>query len=268
LLKTLSSILKENWQWRKQISRLAMFDLIKKSRGAVFSWAWLFAKPLVFILVFWFALDIGLRVGREMSPPYFLWLVAGLIPWFFMQEMLSAGADVLHRYSYLVTKIKFPLSGIPTIFGLSTLIVHLGLVAILFIIYFAMGMPLDIYLVQVPFIIILMFLFFYLYSLFTSLLSALSKDFANLLKALITPLFWLSGIIFDSTTLSIQWIKTVLLFNPITFFATAFRDAFHTKMWVWDNPKSLGMFGVVFIVTLLATLITHKRLAKEVPDVF
>jgi len=202
-----------------------------------------------------------------MDPPFFLWLVAGLVPWFFMQEMLNAGSDVLHRYSYLANKIKFPISGIPTIFGISTLIVHLGLVVVLLIIFFAAGIPLDLFLIQVPFIIITMFLFFLMYSLTTSLLCALSKDFANLIKAIVTPLFWLSGVLYDPTTITILWVKRFLLFNPITFFATAYRDAFYTKTWIWDDLHRLGAFGVVFLATFITMLLLYKRLSKEVPDV-
>lgn len=265
MFKTLATICKDNWQWRKQIGRLAVFELIKKSRGAVLSWAWLFIKPGIYIFVFWFALEIGLRAGKDAYPPYFLWLVAGLIPWFYMQELLGGGSDVLHRYSYLVNKIKFPLSGISTFFNLSSLMIHLGLVVVLFIIYFALGLPPDLYLLQVPFIILVMFTFFTMYSILTSQLSALSKDFSNLIKAFMTPLFWLSGIIFNVADLP-QSIQNVLLFNPITTFSTAFRDAFYNKVWVWENPQFLISFGIVFLITLVLMLIVYKRLNEEVPD--
>ena len=267
MLKTFTTILKDNWQWRKQIVRLAVFDLVKKSRGAKLSWMWLFIRPLIYIFVFWFTLDIGLRVGENMDPPYYLWLISGLIPWFFMQDMLRVGSDILHRYSYLVTKIKFPISGIPTIFGISSLIVHLGLVVILLAIYFIMGMPLDLYLIQVPLIIFIMFFFFVVNSHVMSLLSAISKDFANLIKALVTPLFWLSGILYDPLSINIGWIKTILLFNPITFIATAFRNAFYTKTWIWNDLYMLAAFAGIFLVTMIVALLTHKRLSKEVPDV-
>ena len=143
-MSTLGTILKDNWAWRKQIGRLALFELVKKSRGAVLSWSWFFIKPAMYIFCFWFALDIGLRVGSGAgeagAPPYILWLCAGLIPWFFMQDMLGAGIDVMHRYPYLVNKIKFPLSGISTIFTSATMLVQLMLMAALFVIYFACGM--------------------------------------------------------------------------------------------------------------------------------
>jgi teichoic acid transport system permease protein len=239
---------------------------VKKSRGAVLSWFWLFARHLIFIVIFWFALDIGLRAGRDMDPPFFLWLVVGLIPWFFMRDMLGAGSNTFRRFSYLVNKMKFPLSGIPMIFNISTLVVHLGMVIVLFLIYFFMWMPFDLYLLQIPFIIVLMFIFFYMYSLITSLLSALSKDFANLVRAMVTPIFWVSGIIFNVANVEVQWVKNVLLFNPVTFFATAFRDALYYKVWVWQDFRALACFILVFLITMIIMFVLYRHLAKEVPD--
>jgi len=201
-----------------------------------------------------------------MDPPFFLWLLFGLIPWFFMREMLSSGSSTFRRYSYLVNKMKFPLSGIPMIFNISTLVVHLGMNVVLFAIYFFMGMPLDLYLLQIPFIIVVMFVFFYMYSLMTSLLTALSKDFANLVRAMVTPLFWMSGVIFNVANIEIQWVKNVLLFNPITFFVTAFRDALYYKVWVWQDFRALTCFILVFLVTVMVMYILYRHLAKEVPD--
>ena len=187
---TLSEILKEQWQWRKQILSLGLFDLKKTSAGAVLGPLWFFAKPAVYILVFWFALEVGLRSADQTGSdvPYILWLMGGLIPWFYIQEILG---------SYLVTKIKFPLAGIPTIFSISTFVIQLGLVVALLVVYFICGQPLDLYLLQLPVALVLMFVFFNMFSLVTSLLSAISKDFMNLMKTLSTPLFWLSGIIFN-----------------------------------------------------------------------
>lgn len=267
MFKTLATIIKDNWQWRKQIGRLAKFELIKQSRGAVLGWFWLFAKPLIFIAVFWFALDIGLRAGRDMDPPYFLWLISGVIPWFFMRDVLNKGTDVLHRYSYLVTKIKFPLSGISTLNILSIATIHLGLVLVLLVLYFAFGMQLDLYLIQIPVLIIIMILFFNMVSILTSQISAISKDFKNLITSIVTPLFWLSGIIFNVADLEIEWIKSILLFNPITFFASSYRDALYYKTWIWEEPLALLCFGAVFLATLIVMLLVYKRLNKEVPDV-
>lgn len=269
VLSTLATILKDNWEWRKQIGRLALFDLVKKSRGAVLGWAWFFIKPAMYIFCFWFALEIGLRAGNSDAgaPPYILWLCAGLIPWFFMQDMLGPGLDVLHRYSYLVNKIKFPLSGISTIFSGATLIVELMLMVALFVIYFACGMPLDVYLLQVPILLVLMFLFWNTVSILFSQLSAMSKDVKNLMSVMSTPFFWLSGVLFDVKDIHIGWVQTMLDFNPITFFVTAFRGAFYDKTWFWNDPSACVGFVVVFAITLLAALFVYKKFNEEVCDV-
>ncbi|NHM14806.1 ABC transporter [Eggerthellaceae bacterium zg-886] len=246
-----------------------MFELVKKSRGAVLSWAWFFIKPAIYIFCFWFALALGLRVGSPdpSGPPYLLWLCAGIIPWFFMQDMLNAGVDVMHRYPYLVNKIKFPLSGISSIFTLATMIVQLMLMVALFVIYFACGMGFDVYLLQVPVLLALMFMFWDAVSILCSQLSAISKDFANLIHAMGTPFFWLSGVLFPVQDIDVGWIQTILDFNPITFFVTAFRNAFYDKTWFWeDTPMCVG-FLVAFAVTVVVMAIIYRKFNEEVADV-
>lgn len=269
-MQIFAEILKSKWQWRKQIVNLGLFDLRKKSRGAVLGSLWFFVKPAVYILVFWFALEIGLRVGNSSGTegtPYILWLMAGLIPWFYMQDMLNQGSDVYNRYSYLVNKIKFPLSGIPTIFNVSTVVVQCGLVIALFAVYFICGQGFDLYLLQLPLAMLLMFVFFDMFALMTSLLSAISKDFKNLIKTLSTPLFWLSGIIFDVFALGIDWITGILMFNPVTFFASMYRAAVYDKVWIWERPEAIIGFAIVFALTLVCTVVIYRRTREEVPDV-
>ncbi len=269
-LSTLGTILKDNWEWRGRILKLSWFELVKKSRGAVLSWAWFFIKPGIYIFCFWFALEVGLRVGSghaDGAPPYFLWLCAGLIPWFFMQNMISTGCDVLHRYPYLVNKIKFPLSGISTIFTSAEMIVELMLMVVLFIVYFLYGQPLDLYLLQVPLLLVMMFVFWNMFSIMLSQLSAISKDVANLMKAFGSPIFWLSGIIFNIDAINIWFIKAIMLFNPVTFFVKAFRAAFYEKTWFWDDTYAFIGFCVVFLVTLITMCWVYKHFNEEVADV-
>lgn len=269
IVSTLSKILKEQWDWRKQILSLGLFDLKKVSAGAVLGPLWFFAKPAVYILVFWFALEVGLRSADQTGSdvPYILWLMGGLVPWFYIQEILGTGINIFKRYSYLVTKIKFPLSGIPTIFSISTFVIQLGLVLALLAVYFLCGQPMDLYLLQLPVALVLMFLFFNMFSLVTSLLSAISKDFMNLMKTLSTPLFWLSGVIFNVYNLHLPIVEFILMFNPITFIVTMYRCAVYDKMWIWDKPEAVIGFAIVFALTLIVTLVIYRRTHEEVADV-
>lgn len=52
-----------------------------------------------------------------------------------------------------------------------------------------------------------MFIFFTFWGLFSSLLGAISKDFANLVKSFVTAVLWLSGILWNPETIKIAWAK-------------------------------------------------------------
>ena len=92
MLDTIKGIIHDHVYCRKQLFQLAKSDLIKTYRGAAFGWAWAVIKPAVTIFVFWFAFSIGLRHGKPVEGyPFFLWLIAGFVPWFFFSDALSGG---------------------------------------------------------------------------------------------------------------------------------------------------------------------------------
>lgn len=198
MFATLKQVVGENWHWRRQVWNLAKIDLVKTYRGAALGKIWLFAKPAVYILVFWVALKFGLRSSSDVNgKPFLLWLAAGVFPWFFMSDMITTGSDVYRRYPYLVNRIKFPLSLISTFYTLSLLIIFACMMAFTTVVALLTGVHLGRYMLQLPLVMVFMFLFWVAWSMALSPLSAISRDFSNLLKTLGTPFFWLSGILFD-----------------------------------------------------------------------
>ena len=130
-----------------------------------------------------------------------------------------------------------------------------------------MGYPPDVYLLQLPFYIICMFAFFTTYCLFAALVGAISKDFANLVKSFVTAVFWLSGILWNVDTMSIDWLKKLMMFNPVTFLSNGFRNCFINKIWFFEQPKRLVYFVIMLIIMILLSLWTYRKLKKEIPDV-
>ena len=256
-------------KYRQQIFKLAKADLVKTYRGAALGWAWAIIKSAVTIFVYWFTFQIGLRGSSEVEGfPFFLWLISGVIPWFYMSDMITGGTECIRKYSYLVTKMKFPITTIPTFFSISKFMVHLALLVIMILIFIIMGYPPDIYLVQLPIYMLLNFVFFTLFSLFSSLLACMSKDFSNLVKSLVTAVFWLSGIIWNINTIKdISWLKSLLKVNPVTYLVEGYRNCFIHKTWIWESPKTLIAFLLILLVLTIAAIWVYRRLRKEIPDV-
>ncbi len=267
MLSTFVQILRENWEMRRQTWHLALTDLVKTYRGAALGWFWLFARPAMYIFVFWFTLSLGMRSGKPVDgKPYLLWLASGVLPWFLMQSMISTGGDVYRRYSYLVNRIRFPLSVISTFYVLSLMIILTAELLIITGACVVFQIPLTIKVLQWPLLLLIMFVFWTAFSIACSPLSAMSKDFANLLRTLSTPLFWISGIIFHLDTLPIE-IQRVMWINPVAWFVQAFRDCFVYDEWIWCNHGETVVFAVVFVAVILLAVRNYRRLREEVPDV-
>ena len=261
-------IIKEHIAYRHQIFKLAVSDLKKTYRGTALGWLWAIVKPVVTVFVYWFAFTIGLRSGHAVhGVPFFLWLVAGIIPWFYMSDMITGGTMAIRKYSYLVTKMKFPISTIPTFISISKFMVHIILMVIVIVLFAAAGFSPDIYLLQLPFYMLMSFIFFTLWALFASLISCISKDFSNLVKSITTAIFWLSGIIYNPNTIEIGWIKDILMFNPVTYIVTGYRNVFVDKVWFFDEPKKLICFCIMLVIMFILAMWAYKKLKKEIADV-
>lgn len=259
----------EHIHYRHQIVRLAWLDLLKQYRGSRLGWVWALVRPLFMLLVFWFVLRIGLRVDTAKGEPdFFPWLAVGMVSWFYMQSMLSKGTNSIKAYKHIVTKMKFPVSIIPTFVGLSNLIVHCALMGVL-LLYLALfhAEYVSVHWVQLPLYMVAMYIFFVSWSLFASPLAAISKDFYQLVKSVTRVLFWLSGILWSVRTVGIEWLQTLMLFNPINFFAEGYRSSLLYGEWFWQNEQSLAIFAVIFVSMIVLALVTFSRTKKELADV-
>ena len=119
-------IIDEHIQNISIISILTKTDLIRTYRGTTLGWTWAVIKPTFRIFIYYFMLVIGLKVSKDMfGYSYFLWLISGMIPWFYINDMLSQGSESIRKYSYLVTKMRIPICIIPTFTSISRFIIHI-----------------------------------------------------------------------------------------------------------------------------------------------
>lgn len=267
-------ILKEHKHRGKQIFILAKAELIKTYKGSLLGPAWAIIKPLFTLFIYWFAFEIGLRVGKKVEGvDFFLFMLPGFVAWFFMQDCILGGSRCIRKNSQYVQKMSFPVSTIMTFSTLSNLFVHIVLTALMYVYLLVTGYAPSIYNIQFFFYCPLMFAFFLVLSWSTATMSAFSRDFQNLIFSIMTGFFWLSGIIWDSYGIGSHTIRKLLLLNPITYFVNGYRKAFIYNKWFWQDPK--GHFAIEETVIFLAELVVftllgiynYRRLRKKLPDV-
>lgn len=268
------TIFKEHRHFGKQILLLAKNELIKTYKGAVIGPLWAVIKPAFTIFVYWFAFTIGIKDMRSVAVnlngsmvpfDFFSFMFVGFIPWFFITDSIVQGAKTLRNNKQFITKVKFPVSTILTYTALSRLFVHLFLVLIMYTyIFFSYG-P-SVYNLQFFLYCPLMFLFFVALSWSTAPMSAFSRDFENMIVSIMSGIFWLSGIMYNTYELPAP-LNTIMLFNPINFFVNGYRNCFMYNRAFFTYKTELVIFLVEFAAVVALGIFNYNRLRKKLPDV-
>ena len=263
------SIIKENIKHIPQILKLAKSEVVRTYKGSALGSLWAIIKPSFLIFIYWFAIELGLRGNRSISGgyPFIIFLVAGIVPWFFISDAISDGAKSIRSHKYLVTKMPFPVSTIMTFVTLSKLYVNIGITAIVYIILLFCGYMPSLHNIQILFYMPLMFIFFTALSWITAPLSCISKDFENLVKTIITAIFWLSGIIWDPYSLQEGLLKKMILLNPVTYFVNGYRNTFIYHKWFFETPYETIGFCIILILVIVSGSLVYNRLRKRILDV-
>ena len=264
----MKEIYQEHKNFIKQIFRLSKSELITTYKGAALGPAWAVLNPTITIFVYWFAFEIGLRASKDArGVPFFLFLAVGMIPWFFMRESILGGAGCFRQKKAFVTKMRFPVSTIPTFTILSKLYVNFILTGLIYIIVLLSGISPDIHNIQIFYYILCMFVFFTLLTWTTGPLSVISKDFLNIVRAVITAIFWLSGIVWDPYTLKNTLVRRIVLASPVSYIAQGYRNSFLYGKWFFETRYETVVFLLWMVALFFLGLHTYKRLRKIMPDV-
>lgn len=187
---------------RKLIINLAKNDFKTKYAGSYLGIIWAFVNPIITIIVYWFVFEYGLRAGSPIKGvPYVLWLMAGLIPWFFYSDGINSATNSMYEYSYLVKKVVFKISILPIVKIISTLFIQLVFITFLFVVAFIYKMYPTVYMLQLFYYLFCLFFIILATSYITSSIILFFKDLGQLINIFLqigiwaTPIMWSYNII-------------------------------------------------------------------------
>lgn len=267
LIKNPWEILRENGRYAGRTLEMSVKELQKRYSGAALGAFWSLVKPLLFIGVYWFAVSVGIRGGGAINEtPYIHYLVAGIIPWFFVSETLVTAGRSLRANRHLITKMVYPVSTIPTFSVLSQLYVHGIMTLIVVVLFAATGYPPTWYSLQLVYYSFALFVFMTVLSWTTSALVVVSRDFEHLIKSTTQMLFWLTPIIWHIGNVK-GVLKLVVMANPINYFVNGYRESLLYGEWFFENPAYTGYFwGLTLLLALFGGHL-FNRLKGEFADI-
>lgn len=263
----------EMYRERKLIWKLAKNDFKTKFAGSYLGIIWAFIQPVITVLVYWFVFEKALTQASQITHqgikvPYVLWLIAGLMPWFFFQDAISGGTNALLDYNYLVKKVVFKINILPIVKVISALFVHLFFMVFTVLLYACYKLYPDAYTLQIFYYSVCMILFVTGIAYATSAIIVFFRDLTQVVTIVLQIGVWVTPIMWniDSMTLSPVIIK-ILKLNPMYYIVNGYRDALLKKVGFWEHPALTAYFWIFTIIVLFLGTTIFKRLRPHFADV-
>lgn len=263
--------LKELYKYRVLIQNLVSRELKARYRGTVLGFLWSFLNPLLLLIVYTivFAFIIQPRVPQFEGSPwlYSLFLFCGVLPWTWFSSSSLESSNVLMVQGNLIKKILFPVEILPIVVVTSNFIHFLFGLPILFLFVPILGKSYTPYLLFLPVVILVQYVFSLGFCFLVSSLTVHFRDIKDILANALTFWFFASPIIYPMSFETVQnsiILRTFLNLNPMTHIMQGYQNCvFFGELILWRR------LGVTFLVSLALFFIGYyifDRLRDSFPE--
>ena len=254
---------REIWNYRELLYFLTKRDIKVRYKQTVLGGLWAVIQPAFTMLVF--TLFFG-RLAKMPSDglPYPIFVYAGLLPWTYFANALSASGNSLVGSANLITKVYFPRIVVPAsaaLAGLLDFFIALFVLAALMIWYqFLPGAGILLF----PFLVALSFLCAVGVGLWLSALNVQYRDIRYAIPFLIQVWMFMSPVIYPVSLVHgrYQWL---LALNPMGGVIHAYRASL-----LGHQPIDWGLLALSTLIILalfLGGLYYFRRMEKVFADV-
>lgn len=254
------------WDKRKLVFDLAKADFKKRFVGSYLGVFWIFVQPVVSIVIYYCVFQLGFKSNPTADVPYVVWLLPGIIPWFFFNEAVMNGTTSMTTYQHLVKKMVFPIKVIPMVRILASLFIHFIFVGVMFVVMLLFGMKPNLWWFQYIYYMVcnLMLITGIVYLL--SALNVFIKDVGQLVNIFLQIGFWLAPIMYDVSIMPEIFQKLIAL-NPFQYIVVGGRECFIEQIGFWEKPMETLYFWVVTLVLFVIGSKVFDKFEKHFVDV-
>lgn len=253
---------KDLWAYRELLFFLTWRDVKVRYKQTALGAAWAILQPLFMMLIF--TIFFGRLAGVGSSGvPYPLFALAGLVPWTFFSNAITASGNSLVGSSHLITKVYFPRLLVPTaamLAGLVDFALAFAMFCLLMVYYRVVP---TVQVVVLPVLILLTALFALGVGTWMSALNVKYRDVRFALPFLIQLWLFVSSVIMPSSALGPKW-RRVLLLNPMSAIIEGYRSALFGLPFDWT---ALGIASLLTIVVLLYAFYSFARVERSFADI-
>lgn len=272
MFKSVRQVIKEQFEHRELIVRMASFENKGMYQVHYLGTFWQFLSPAIQVAIYWFVFGT-IRGGAPVDgTPFFLWLIIGLIPWFFISPSIVQSSNSVYQKVGLVSKMNFPVSILPTIRIVGNSYQFFIMMVMLLIIALFYGVKPSIYNIQIIYYMICLFAFLFSFSILSSTIATLIRDYQTALQSMmrmllyLSPILWNIDLITKTFTTMGPLIENILKLNPLYYILEGFRDAILGREWFFNDPiYTLYFWSLTFGILYVGSKI-HMKFRKNFVD--
>ncbi|RIW31878.1 ABC transporter permease [Bacillus salacetis] len=265
-MNSMKTVLLEQVYYINLIFRLAVYEIKGMYQIHYLGVLWQILNPTIQVTIYWFVFGLGIRGGQPVGEiPFFIWLLVGLIPWFFISPSIIQGSNSIYSKVSLVSKMKFPISVLPTIRIFSNSFQFVFMLLFLMIILMVYGVNPGWYIIQLPYYLVCLYIFLFCFTLLSSTIATLIRDYQMLLQSLMRMLLYLTPILWDTSRLP-QVFENILKLNPFFYIIEGFRNTIFAKEWFFQDPVYAIYFWLLTFVILYFGSRVHLKFRDSFVD--
>jgi len=204
-------------------------ELVSRTSGTLLGRIWPLLQPALQVIGFWFLFDIvyGMRVDR--GGEFLAYLLAGMLPWLCMTEVLNRSAGMFREFSALFSRTPFPIEVLPLVMVLIPGIVYTCVYAVVCLLLFGPASALAALCVM-P----LLLLWLLPLVLVVSVAGAFVRDFAQALPFVLMLVMYCTPILYFPDMLP-TWFQQVLWLNPFADLLALVHGAVEGRPVAWQE---------------------------------
>ena len=237
------------------VLRLALNDFKARYAGSKLGIIWAYTSPMVMVLIYWFVYTVAFGGTSIDGVPYFLWLICGIVPWYFFSNSVTGATTCYTDYRFLVRKVQFSSSCLPLVRVITALCIHLVLLAVVMIII-ALNNFLFIGQLWVIFWTVSGFLFVLGIGKILSIWNVFLRDVSYGVQTIMQIGFWITPVFWNEASLheSLRWLSSL---NPVAVLVKGYRQALLYGS-LPDIREVVYFLSVTIIAYGAGVLITRK----------
>ncbi|QHS23526.1 ABC transporter permease [Virgibacillus sp. MSP4-1] len=251
-MKSALVVLKEQFKFFYLIRRLSLYELKSNNAKNYLGMAWEVINPAIQIVIFWFVFGVGMRDrGTIEGMPFFHWLLAGIVVWFFVNQGILKGTKSIFSKIKILSKMNFPMSIIPNYIIVAQLYPHVFLLFIAMVILNFLGYPISEYYLQIPYFMFGVLALLFSFSLITSTLATIIPDVHAFIQSTMRMLLYLSPILWSPERLPGN-LETIVKLNPFYYIIEGYRHSLLGMDWYlivnWEYTLYFWLIVIFFFV--------------------